>query len=305
MFTSRLTRHTLSASLTRILTSRQGRKLKSFSLCFSIVVVAATLPLQCVFANDLDLVDSNISVVLTPTRLRQSLADVPASVTIITAEMITNFGIRNVPDALRLVPGMAVTQVTGNEYRINYHGTNILVPRRMNVLLDGISLFRPAFARVDWKDLPITIEDIERIEVTRGPNSASYGANSMLAIINIISKHPKEVEGTSFKAEYGSDSTANAMVRYGGKFGEASTYRVTIERSQDRGFDSITGSIPSHDGTHLNKLTFRSITDIQHNETLDLQAEVVQGVNENQSVDRYQINFPDITMQDFYLSALW
>src|SRR5450631_1091826 len=78
-------------------------------------------------------------MVVTPTRLRQSLADVPASVTIISSETLRRFGIRSVPDALRLVPGMAVTQATGPDYRISYHGTNILSPRRMNVLIDGIS----------------------------------------------------------------------------------------------------------------------------------------------------------------------
>ena len=80
------------------------------------------------------------------TRLRQSLADVPGSVTIITAEMLKRFGIVSIPEALRLVPGMAVTQVSGTDYRIGYHGTNILVPRRMNVLIDGMSVYRPALA---------------------------------------------------------------------------------------------------------------------------------------------------------------
>jgi len=81
-------------------------------------------------------IDPNVSefpIVLTPTRLRQSIADVPASVTVITAETIRAYGITSVPDALRLVPGMAITQTLGNDYRINYHGSNILVPRRMNV----------------------------------------------------------------------------------------------------------------------------------------------------------------------------
>lgn len=83
--------------------------------------------------------DNNIPVVITPTRLRQSIADVPASVTVITDEMLRRFGVRSVADTLRLVPGMAVTQTRGSDYSINYHGTKILVPRRMNVLIDGIS----------------------------------------------------------------------------------------------------------------------------------------------------------------------
>jgi len=280
------------------------RELKFFNTRFAIFALAA-LPFHCFAGSDLEPIDDSMAVVLTPTRLRQSLADVPASVTVITAEMISNFGIRNIPDALRLVPGMAVAQVTGNDYRVNYHGTNILVPRRMNVLIDGISIYRAAFAQVNWKEMPIAIDDIERIEVTRGSNSASYGANSMLAIINIISKHPSEVDGTTFKVGYGTNSSASVMARHGGKIGESTTYRVSIERNQDQGFDSVFGKTPGHDSTRLNKLMFRSITEIGQNESLDLQADVVQGLKEIPFADKYQSSFPNITTQDFYLSALW
>ena len=77
---------------------------------------------------DAALPTGNLPVVLTPTRLRQSLADVPGSVTIITADMIRDYGIHSVPDALRLVPGIIVTQVTGSDYRIGYHGGNVHTP---------------------------------------------------------------------------------------------------------------------------------------------------------------------------------
>ena len=176
-----------------------------------------------VAANDPELLGADLSVVLTPSRLRQSLADTPASVTVITSDMIQRYGIASIPEALRLVPGMAVTQATGNDYRINYHGTNILVPRRMNVLIDGLSVYRPALAQVDWKELPVALEDVDRIEVTRGPNSVSYGANSMLAVVNIITKHPRDVEGTTITATRGSQGTANATARYSGKLGESTS----------------------------------------------------------------------------------
>ena len=156
---------------------------------------------------------ADLSVVLTPSRLRQSLADTPASVTVITSDMLQRYGIASIAEALRLVPGMAVTLATGNDYRINYHGTNILVPRRMNVLIDGLSVYRPALAQVDWKKLPVALEDVDRIEVTRGPNSVSYGANSMLAVVNIITKHPRDVEGTTITATRGSQGTANATAK--------------------------------------------------------------------------------------------
>jgi iron complex outermembrane receptor protein len=272
-----------------------------FALCAFLIVCC---PTQAT-ASDSDLLENNIPVVLTPTRLRQSLADVPASVTVITAEMLHRYGITSIPDALRLVPGMAVTQVTGNDYRINYHGTNILVPRRMNVLIDGMSVYRPALARVDWKELPVAIDDVDRIEVTRGPNSASYGANSMLAIVNIITKHPKEAEGTTLMGMAGSLQTVEGMARYGGKLSESTSYRLTLDRQHDSGFDYSSRLGKDHDSTLLDKLNFRSITEIASNETVDFQAAVVQGVKQLEFVDKYQQTFPDIATSDYYLNALW
>lgn len=256
-------------------------------------------------ASELEPLENNIPVVLTPTRLRQPLSDVPGSVTVLTAEMLRRFGITSIPDALRLVPGMAVTQVAGNDFRVNYHGTNILVPRRMNVLIDGISVYRPALARVDWKELPVVMEDIDRIEVTRGSNSASYGANSMLAIVNILTKHPKDVEGTTFATTGGSSQSAEGMARYGGKFGESTAYRMTISHQQDGGFDYSSRIGKDHDSTFLNRLNFRSITDIGNNETLDLQAALVQGTKQMPFVDKYQQTFPDTSLNEYYFNALW
>ena len=69
----------------------------------------------------------------------------------------------------------------------------------MNVMIDGLSVYRPGLARVDWAEIPVAIDDIERIEITRGPNSATYGANSMMAIVNILTKHPRDTEGLGVK----------------------------------------------------------------------------------------------------------
>ena len=256
-------------------------------------------------ASDLELFGSNIPVVLTPTRLKQPLADVPSSVTVITAEMLQRFGVTTVPDALRLVPGMAITQATGNEYRINYHGANVLVPRRMNILIDGMSVYRPALARVDWKELPVAIDDIERIEVTRGPNSASYGANSMLAIVNIITKHPREAEGFTVSGMGGSLRTANGMVRHGGRIGDSTAYRITIDHEKDGGFDLSSRLGQDHDSTRLNKLNYRSVTDLSSNTTFDFQVALIHGVKEMEFVDRYQQTFPDISLREHYINAIW
>lgn len=271
-------------------------------LLFIVIAIANT---QSSLAREVDTIEDAIPIVLTPTRLRQSLDDVPASVTIITSEMINMFGIRSLPDALRMVPGMAVTQVSGSDYRINYHGTNILMPRRMNVLIDGMSIYRPAFSRVDWAELPIAIEDIEQIVVTRGPNSASYGANSMLAIINIISKHPDVQDGATISVTAGSLGTRASLARFAGAAGNSTNYRITVEHQGNNGFDSSTENGFKHDSFRNNKLNFRSVTEIDNDTTLDFQASLMQGMKEVEYADAYQANFPDIHFQEYYLSALW
>jgi iron complex outermembrane receptor protein len=177
-------------------------------------------------------------MVITPARLRQSLADVPASVSIITGETLRQYGIRSVAEALRLVPGMAVTHAVGPDYRINYHGTNMLSPRRMNVLIDGISVYRPAFSEVIWTQLPVVVEDIDRIEVTRGPNSAAYGPNSMLAVINIITRNPRDVDRAFGAVTLGSRSASEITARAAVTLGPSSV-SLTASRARDRGYDLV------------------------------------------------------------------
>ena len=247
--------------------------------------------------------DPTYPVVITPTRLSQSLADVPASVTVITAESLQRYGIRSVPDALRLVPGMAMTHATGPDYQISYHGTNTLSPRRMNVFIDGISMYRPAFSEVIWSQLPITVDDIDRIEVTRGPNSAAYGPNSMLAIVNIVTRHPRDVERAYASATVGTNSSELAA-RTAFNLGP-STISATVSRTQNRGYDVLAQDPNGHDRLRVNRLGFRSHTQVSDGAGLDLQVSVAQGTAEVPFVEDFQQGYPDRHFQDSYAGGVW
>ncbi len=277
------------------------------TLAFGINSIALSATAELDLYNEPD-----ATVVLTTTRLRQSLADTPASVTVITAAMLTKFGIRSVPEALRLVPGMAVTEISNHDYRINYHGTNISSPRRMNVLIDGMSVYRPTFAYVNWTALPVVMEDIQRIEVTRGPNSASYGPNSMLAIVNIITKHPKSVEGAEISVGAGSNDKVEAMARYAGNLNDSTSYRLTLARNQGKGVDNVVGLNTvttnintQHDGSKIDRLNFRSVTEISGSESLDLQIAMLNGKQEEQFGDDYYASYPDIVVREYDINAIW
>lgn len=282
---------------------------------FTAAFIALTANASALAAStDFDLLnESDATVVLTATRLRQSIAETPASVTVITADMLSKFGIRSIPEALRLVPGMAVTQVTNNDYRISYHGTNIGSPRRMNVLIDGLSVYRPTFALVNWTALPVSIEDIQRIEVTRGSNSASYGPNSMLAIINIITKHPKSVEGGEVTVIGGTNDSADAMARYAGSLNDSTTYRMTLSRHQQgKGVENISGmnSVAtninvSHDASRIDRLNFRSTTEISSGESFDFQVAALNGIQQQQFADDFHVTYPDVNLQEYDINAVW
>jgi iron complex outermembrane recepter protein len=253
-------------------------------------------------AEAIDTLFGDNEVVISPTRLKQPISDVPAAVTVITSSTIDELGIRSITDALRLVPGMSITQPTGNDFRVNYHGTNIQIPRRMTVLIDGVSMYRPGLGRIDWKELPVAIDDVDRIEVTRGSNSAAYGPNSMLASINIITKRPSETARLSARTTLGSNSESYAHLGLAGTVGETA-YRFSVGYSSDQGYDSLPRG-GDHDDTRLLRASFRSISQLTRSSTIDFSTGVSHGTKEIPFVDVYQKTFGDQKTTDFFLNVL-
>lgn len=188
--------------------------------------------------NDLDRFaeDDAIPMVLTPARLRQPQSEVPASVTVIDRELIEASGARELYDLLKLVPGMGAAKVDGNVPTVAYHGSQARDDRRMLVLIDGRSVYQPGLARVLWNDLPISVDDVARIEVTRGPNSAAYGANAFSGVVNIITRHPRDVSGTTLETRHGNNGISDHRYTRGAARGLASV-RFTIEQRNDDGYD--------------------------------------------------------------------
>lgn len=180
--------------------------------------------------------DSGLPVVLTPARLRQAHAEVPASVTVIDREMIQASGARELYEVLRLVPGMNVAKTDGNVPAVAYHGTHARDIRRMLVLIDGRSVYLPGLARVLWNNIGLTPEDVERIEVTRGPNSAAYGANAFSGVINIITRDPRDEAGSRATWRQGNNGIQDARL-HSVMHSERVAVRVTAARLSDDGFD--------------------------------------------------------------------
>lgn len=179
----------------------------------------------------------DIPTVLTVSRLSQRVNDAPAAVTVIDSDTIRASGAADLTDLFRLVPGMYVGYNAGFMHTVNpvvsYHGMSDAYARNMQVLVDGRSVYSPLYGGVSWSDLPLTIEDIDRIEVTRGPNSASHGANSFLGIINIVTRHTVETVGNNLSA-LGGNGRHDLTLRHGEKLKDLS-YRVTLGYRNDHG----------------------------------------------------------------------
>ncbi len=186
--------------------------------------------------EDIAFGDQDMPVVLSATRLKQAIADAPASITLIDRQMIDQSGAREIPDLLRLVPGMVVGYEKGWDAFVSYHGTSADMARRMQVLIDGRSVFQPSLAFVDWIGLPLELDDIDRIEVIRGPNAAAYGVNSFLAVVNIITRNPADLPKVRAYTRQGGQGINDNYVSTAGVRNQLS-WRLTANSRTDSGFD--------------------------------------------------------------------
>lgn len=188
-------------------------------------------------ADDMLFADQEMPVVLSATRLKQSIADAPASMTIIDRQMIAQSGAREIPDLLRLVPGMVVGYEKGWDAFVSYHGTSADMARRMQVLIDGRSVFQPSLAFVDWIGLPLELDDIDHIEIVRGPNAAAYGSNSFLAIVNIITRNPADLPTVRAYTRQGAEGIKDTYISHAG-IKDSVSWQISANTREDSGFST-------------------------------------------------------------------
>jgi len=158
-------------------------------------------------------------------RRQQRAEDVAAAVYVITREDIRRSGLTLLPEILRLAPGVQVAQVNANKWAISVRGFNSVYSNKLLILLDGRSMFNRAFAGVLWDGLDLDVDEIERIEIVRGPGGAMWGANAVNGVINIITRSAHASKGVSASMSMGTFEQSRGTLRYAGSLGRAS-YRV-------------------------------------------------------------------------------
>jgi iron complex outermembrane receptor protein len=173
-----------------------------------------------------------IPTVISASRIEERVTDAPASVTVITREQILNSGAISIPDILRMAPGVDVMQNTGANWDVSIRGFVHVASNKVLVLIDGRTVYNDFYASVNWYELPVVLEDIERIEVIRGPLSSVWGANAYLGVINIITRTAAGSEGSIVTGAWGGRGTLRAVGIHGGGLGTSVSYKVSASREE-------------------------------------------------------------------------
>lgn len=218
----------------------------------------------------------------------QRLADAAAAIHVITAEDIQRAGLTSLPEALRLAPGVHVAQLDGNKWSVSVRGMGGRWASQLLVLMDGRTIYNPLFGGVNWEVQDTLLEDIERIEVIRGPGGTLWGANAVNGVINIISKKAADTQGGLAYARVGTHDNGVGL-RYGAELGPGMHLRGHAKLGDHEPFEfsdraAYTGGRPvgtpggeAHDGWDMRSAGFRLDNRLAGGDNFTLQGDVYDG----------------------------
>lgn len=177
-----------------------------------------------------------IPVVTSVSRRPEKVSQSPAAVFVITAEDIRRSGATSIPELLRLAPGLSVSRIDGNKWAISARGFNSRFSNNLLVLIDGRSVYTPLYSGVYWDVQDTLLQDIERIEVVRGPGGTTWGANAVNGVINIVTKSSRATENGLLSFGAGTFEKSEFAYRYGGKLDGDGSFRFFIKSFDQKAF---------------------------------------------------------------------
>lgn len=220
-----------------------------------------------------DLMDVEVTSV---SKKSESLGDAAAAIYVITADDIRRSGHTSIPELLRTVPGLHVAHIDANKWAISSRGLNERFTNKLLVLIDGRSVYTPLFGGVYWDVQDTMIEDVERIEVIRGPGATVWGANAVNGVINIITKSAADTQGGLFVAGGGDRERGFAGLRYGGKLGEGLHWRAYAKTFKREPFVDSNGD-EAEDEWDVQRAGFRMDWEPTARDLVTLQGDVYAG----------------------------
>jgi len=205
----------------------------------------------------------------------QSLSKAGAAVFVITQEDIRRSGMLDIPDLLRMAPGVDVARLDANSWAISIRGFNDRYSNKVLVLIDGRSVYSEVFSGVFWDQQNVPLEDIDRIEVIRGPGGTVWGAKAVNGVINIITKSSRDTQGGLVTASTGSEESLGGLAQYGGKIGSKGSYRAFGNYfNVEPGL--LNAGVSGADGWHGSHGGFRSDWVLSDKDTLTVQGDLMQ-----------------------------
>jgi iron complex outermembrane recepter protein len=214
---------------------------------FAVLMVACVeLALPVPATADSSVLDLSLEELLqvkvtSPSKKAQRLEDVPAAVYVVTSEDLRRSGVTSIPDALRMVPGLQVARIDASKWAISCRGFNDRFANKMLVMVDGRTVYTELFAGVFWEALDTLLEDVERIEVIRGPGASVWGANAVNGVVNIITKRAEQTQSAFVQAGGASRERRAAALRSGGKTSDHGSYRFYGKYTQHDALESAGG----------------------------------------------------------------
>jgi iron complex outermembrane receptor protein len=225
--------------------------------------------------NDASLEELMNTEVTSVSRKREPRSEAADAIYVITRDEIERSGVRSLADALRLAPGVQVARVDASGWAVGVRGFASRLARSVLVLVDGRTVYDPLFAGTYWELQDYPFDDIDRIEIIRGPGGTLWGSNAFNGVINIITRSARETQGGYLLAGGGTEERAFGTVRYGGRIGDGGYYR-----GYAKGFDRDSFSNPSghdYDAWRLGRTGFRTDWDLGTNDALTVQGDVFAG----------------------------
>jgi iron complex outermembrane receptor protein len=234
------------------------------------------IALNRVILGGLEIEELRLIKVTSVSKMSERLSTAPAAIDVITQEAIARSGVTTIPEALRLAPGLQVARMDAHIWAISARGFNDVFANKLLVLLDGRSLYTPLFSGVFWDQQDVFLEDVDRIEVIRGPGASLWGANAVNGVINIMTKSAKETQGGLVTGGGGTEELGFGGVRYGGKINENVFYRI-YGKYFDRDDSVLPNGQRAQDNWHAGQGGVRFDWDLTDQNLLTLQGDIYTG----------------------------
>ncbi len=260
--------------------SRRGLRIRGLATaCATLLVLAA--PAARAEQDDTRLLDLSIVELLglkvtSASKTTQNVAESAAAVYVITQDDIQRSGARSIPEALRMAPGLEVAQIDANRWAVSARGFNGRFANKLLVLMDGRALYTPTFGAVFWDVQDTLMENIERIEVIRGPGGAVWGVNAVNGVINIITRGAGDTQGTVANVAFDDAQRRLASISHGGHAGDSGTFRL-YAKYDEQGASTDVAGLRTNDDTRLGRAGLRTDWEPDDGLRLSLTAEGYSG----------------------------